>query len=337
VAGKKHAVVIGVKEYERVPPLKFADKDARDVADALPKVGFDDVALFEDTDRRPDRPAIFAHLGGMKSSLEPDDVLLFYFSGHGMMDENKDYLLTIESSQDALAETALPVDRVVDYLRRSGSKRVIMMIDACRNELPTGKGVQGIGASTMSAVGGGNPDLAVLFSCAEYERSYEIDSPDIQQSSFTHCLLHGIKNPTVNTLGQVTDYLAREVKVLNNKHGLRPQVPYLVPQASGLEELQLFTLLVQATAALRATEDYITFFKDLYANGDVKWTLFLEVSTFLSNPVDAARQRAIHEVHSLEMSVPQFEQMWDALRGPLPPTAPENPAGGANGTPPGGP
>jgi uncharacterized caspase-like protein len=337
VADKKHAVVIGVREYERLPPLKFADKDARDVANALPDVGFEDVVLFDDMSQRPERPAIFAHLGAMKSSLEPDDVLLFYFSGHGMMDGDKDYLLTIEASEHALEDTALRSDRVVDYLRGTGSQRVVMVIDACRSELATGKDIQGIGASTKSVLGGSDPGVAVLFSCAQNERSYEIDAGDIQQSSFTHCLLHGIKNPSVNTLAEVTDYLAREVKVLNRKHGLRPQVPYLVPQASDLERLQIFALLMQAAESLPAADDFHAFFRSMYANGEVTASLLIDVVNFLrSPPYDRARLRALQEVHSLAMSLPDFEQTWDALRVLKPPVAPANPAGGANGMPPGG-
>jgi uncharacterized caspase-like protein len=103
LAGTKHAVVIGVKEYETVPALRFADKDARNLAETLPLVGFEKVLLFEDGgERKPTRASIFHHLGLMKSSLDPDDLLLFYFSGHGMMEDNVDYLLPIEGSTAAL-------------------------------------------------------------------------------------------------------------------------------------------------------------------------------------------------------------------------------------------
>jgi hypothetical protein len=207
-----------------------------------------------------------------------------------------------------------------------------MIVDACRNQLPTGKGVDGIGSNTKSLLAESD-GLAVIFSCASSERSYEIDP--LEQSSFTHCLLNGIKDPGTNTLQQAADYLATEVKILNNKYGLRPQEPYLVARPDALKQLQVFALLALAKGSY-TIDDYFEFLKDLWAREEIKASLYLDVYEFLQSPSDQARMRAVRELHGLQLSIEEFEKIWKSLRGPAPRRAPENPVEGTNGKPPGG-
>jgi uncharacterized caspase-like protein len=328
LAGAKHAIVVGVKGYQRIVRLMYADKDARDVADALPLAGFDDerVRLLEDGGEMPVRNTIFHHLGALSSKLDADDQLLFYFSGHGMVQDGVDYLLPIDVSKNALQDTAIPVDRVVQHLRDSGSRRVVMIIDACRDKLPTGKSVDAIGDNTKSVVERSDEGLAVLFSCASHERSFEIDSDDIKQSSFTHCLLDGIKSPEINTLGEVADYLAREVPVLNGRYDLSPQEPYLYAKPDALRDLQVFTLLVAAAAF--GVGDYAAFLTCLWGKDKIKGPVYFEVMDFLNRPPhDPGRLKMVQRVHGLEISPERFESYWQLLPRAAPRAAPANAVG----------
>jgi hypothetical protein len=320
VAGRSYAIVIGVCNYENVPTLKYAAKDAKEVASALALTAFKDelVVLHDDEEggaTPPERHRIFHELGHLKNrGLDADDSVLFYFSGHGLMNEGVDYLLPLEASDEALEDTAVPVETAVRRLRETGSKQVVMMIDACRDEMPTGKGVHGIGANTKSVVEDIDEGVAVVFSCKSRERSYEIEHEDVRHSSFTHCLLQAIKGPKTNTLDEVATFLREEVKILNSKHHLRAQEPYLVARPEVLKDLAIFALLEQAVSL--DLERSIEFFFGLREQNVLEKTIWYDVMTYLGRPeqLDDLRRALIQDLCDLESSPDDFQTAWKLAR-----------------------
>ena len=318
MAGNKYALVIGVSEYENVPKLKYGDKDARDVAVALRVAGFEDSRLLilhdKDTEAPPTRDKVFHHLGRLKTfGLDADDLVLFYFSGHGMMQDNVDYLLPIGASDLALQDTALPVDIIVNRLQQTGSRQVVMFIDACRDELPTGKSVSAIGANTKSVIDKADAGFAAIFSCESRERSFEIDTNDIKQSSFTYCLLDAIKSPRTNTVAEVADYLRKEVKNLNGKYGLKPQLPYLYAKPDALRRLAIFVSSAGVPVELDQYMAYLT--EQLYGNDLLTRMVYYDVMEFLSQAEHTpGLLRLVRDVCKGKSTPDQFEQIWKNLR-----------------------
>lgn len=333
MAGDKYALVIGARGYDKVPKLKWADKDARDVAAALRRTGFDEQNVIvlhdEDPEARPERSMVFHQLGRLGNiGLDSDDLVLFYFSGHGMMHKSVDYLLPIEASDVALKHTAIKVDDVVASLQETGSRQVVMLIDACRDELPTGKSVHAIGANAAKSVTDATHEgIAAIFSCESQERSFEIDAEDIKQSSFTYCLLDAIVRPNVNTLEQVATYLRDEVKVLNGKHGLQPQKPYLVAQPEWLKEISIFGGL----EGVSELDRYISCLTDLYGNEELSDSVYYDVLDFLDEPKHLpGLLKLIRDVCDGASSPDRFEKTWNHLRSRA---APRKATAGAVGTP----
>jgi hypothetical protein len=321
VAETRHALVVGVSGYEMVPTLNYAAKDARDVATALRDIGFDKVTALEDkagADARPGRSRVYHHLAELKEAgLDEDDLVLFYFSGHGMSEGKADYLLPIDASNKDLKHTALPMDSIVRGLRETGSRKVVMLIDACREELPTGKSIVGVGANTESVLEKDVDDgLAVLFSCASTQRSFEINGEDIKQGSFTHCMLDAIKDPQISTVGEVATYLERAVNELNGKHGLKQQNPYLLAKPDELmKRLVLFP-------RLRAPEDidgYRVFMEEQWDSDQLSSQVFYAVMDFLEDPpYDPRGLRLIRECVELVSSPAQLERTWKHIMRPRP-------------------
>jgi hypothetical protein len=323
VAGNRYAIVIGVSHYEIVPELRYGDKDARDIGEALRLAGFDEdkTILLQDEDpvARPTRGRVFHELGRLsRFNLDPDDLVLFYFSGHGMMAEGIDYLLPLDASDLALEDTALAVETAFGYLRKSGSREVIALVDACRDEMPTGKGVYSIGANAKSVIDRADDGLAAIFSCEDNERSFEIDSGDIKQSSFTYCLLQAIHSPEVRTLGQTADYLRREVMSLNGKSGLRPQRPYLHPNPNALFDLTLFS----AHGGIRTlASEFMAGVTNLYGQKLLDDLIYYDVMEFLyleQNQQDPGRVRLVEDVCNGVTTAEKFARYWKALRSGVP-------------------
>ena len=91
---KSYALVVGISKYASIrwKNLPYARSDAKNVAEALKQQGFEVLSLF---DRDATRHAILARLEkNITPRLQPDDRVLFYFSGHGYTKQNGDNLET---------------------------------------------------------------------------------------------------------------------------------------------------------------------------------------------------------------------------------------------------
>jgi len=85
---KSYALVVGISKYASIrwKDLPFARTDAEKVAEALKQKGFEVLSLY---DRDATRHAILARLeNNIAQRLQPNDRVLFYFSGHGYSKQN---------------------------------------------------------------------------------------------------------------------------------------------------------------------------------------------------------------------------------------------------------
>lgn len=125
---KRVALVIGNGKYPGIP-LKNPTNDARDMAAALRKIGFDVIEKTNVTQKEMNRA--ITQFGG---KLTSDTVALFFYAGHGMQVKGKNYLIPIdaqiENESSVRAET-VDVDTVLDQL--SASPLNVVILDACRN------------------------------------------------------------------------------------------------------------------------------------------------------------------------------------------------------------
>ena len=88
-AAKRVALVIGNGSYS-TSPLKNPPNDARDVAAALSKLGFDVIEL-----RDAHKGAFLNALDEFSDKLRRAEAGLFYFAGHGMQIRGQNYLLPV--------------------------------------------------------------------------------------------------------------------------------------------------------------------------------------------------------------------------------------------------
>jgi len=125
--------------------------------------------------------------------------LLFYFSGHGFRASGQNYLATYESALDDLPGTGLTLNRVQETLRGTGAKRIVMLIDACRDDPSAAAKSAGLRSfANFSAAAG----LRALFSTGVGEVSYE--SGELQQGVFTYFLLRALSGEASGPDGLVT-------------------------------------------------------------------------------------------------------------------------------------
>jgi uncharacterized caspase-like protein len=174
--------------------------------------------------------------------MEAGDNLWFFFSGHGMRHNNRDYLMPCDGDPDDIENTAISINYVNERLRRCGADNVIMILDACRS-LGSRAG-EGIGREAEEVAR--QTGVISIFSCSPQEYSYEIE--ELQQGAFTRALLDGLgiqgKCATVERLNQ---YLTQRVRELVSQHKNARQNPYII--AEPIDKYHLILVPQYATLA----------------------------------------------------------------------------------------
>jgi uncharacterized caspase-like protein len=127
------ALVIGNSAYATPEvPLKNAAGDAREIAAALQRVRFS-VQLLQDADHAAMRRAIREFEDKLRAN---DGVGFFYFAGHGLQVEGRNYLVPIGAgltSETDARERAVDASELIQRLRSAGNPLNIVVLDACRD------------------------------------------------------------------------------------------------------------------------------------------------------------------------------------------------------------
>ena len=229
---KRWAVVIGISRYAHaepdLPQLKYAARDAQAFAEFLRSDlsgGYDPnrtLCLFDEhATVRNVRGALFEFL----SRAEENDLVVIFFSGHGMRQGQSDnfFMLCHDTQPDHMPSTAFPMWDIDMALRRYvKARRVVVLADACH---------AGAIAPEGARAGGQNPvhqylrQLALaeagrlVFTASEArELSHESEDYGGGHGVFTYYLLEGLKGAAdadangIVDAGEIVEYVRAKVK-----------------------------------------------------------------------------------------------------------------------------
>jgi formylglycine-generating enzyme required for sulfatase activity/uncharacterized caspase-like protein len=303
---KNWAICVGINQYDNLPPLNCAVRDAEAMRDYFTEVGFDQVYLF--TDNSPaitdagkpfnSQPSFgslrrFLRVRFDNAFLSSGDNFWFFFSGHGMRHGEKDYLLPCDGDPhpEGIEETAIPLSYVSERLRRCGADNVVLLLDACRNE-DSSKGI-GLGEEEQQGV-------ITFASCSPSERSYEIEA--LQQGSFTYALLEALRIQGAGncaTVERLEQRLRYRIPEINQAHRKPKQNPYAVVEPAFKYHLILLqnqaTVKDVDTLKMRAYEAQNE--RNLVL-AEQLWTRILAVS-----PADPQALKALQQIWTLPQPV----------------------------------
>ena len=124
------ALVIGNAAYQNAPPLRNPSNDATDIAAKLRELGFDVVEGIDLGKRDMEK-----RIRAFAEQLNGADVGLFYYAGHGLQVNQKNYLAPIDAelkSETDLDFEAVELDLVLKQMLRSAGTSLVFL-DACRD------------------------------------------------------------------------------------------------------------------------------------------------------------------------------------------------------------
>ncbi|NEP61763.1 MAG: SUMF1/EgtB/PvdO family nonheme iron enzyme [Symploca sp. SIO2G7] len=294
------ALVIGINDYHRLRSLKYAERDALLVRDF-----FSQEAEFEKIFYYSDNSPEFTDSDGFSQNTKPTytnlryflldffekprlksgDNFWFFFSGHGIRHQDRDYLMPCDAHPRDVEATAIPVNYITERLRRCGADNVVLLLDACRNE--GSKSGLGIGMETHQGV-------ITISSCAPSETSYEIK--EIQQGAFTYALLESLRiqgEGNCATVERLYKRLRYRVTEINHYYGIKNrQTPYAIAEPASKYHLILLPR--------QATEQDITTLRedaqDAELEGDYELAEQLWIRVLALSPADPKALKSLKRI-----------------------------------------
>lgn len=197
-AGDRYALVVGIDNYENVSSLQKANNDAVAVSHALERIGFQVTQLI-DSDRREFNRTI----SGFASNIRPGDEIVFYFAGHGIEVDGRNYLLPADvpfaapGDEDFIISESIPVDWVLSILKGQGSRVTLLILDACRNNPFPAEGQRSLGGTRGLARMDPPEGSFILFSAGTGQTALDrlSNSDPNPNSVFTRALLPRLQEP----------------------------------------------------------------------------------------------------------------------------------------------
>ncbi len=257
----KYALIVGNSRYQdaTLAKLKTPDADSRALAEVLGDKGiggFDEVRTVTNQVRQDTQVAIENFLKEKKT----DDLVLLYFSGHGVLDNRGElHFAMIDTQVNTLHSTAVPASFVTDRMDDCNSRRQILILDCCHS----GAFVRGIrkGAEQPTITeatfeGRGGRGRVVLTSSAAMQFAWEGDQiiGETNLSLFTHYLLDGLKTgqADLDQDGRITLEEWYEYAYDKVKSGTPNQIPQRYSYGEGELVIADNPFLMKAAAGLPA-------------------------------------------------------------------------------------
>jgi outer membrane protein assembly factor BamD (BamD/ComL family) len=169
--------------------------------------GFDDVKVMVNMSSHIIRRAIASFF----SKKSRDDLLLLYFSGHGVLDDQGQLFLAVRDTDSRLLSgTGIPASYITNEMNTSHSQRQVLMLDCCHSGAFARGSKSQIGASvgTAAVFEGTGYGRVVLTASDATQFAWEGEQVigRAENSLFTHYLVEGIQTgkADLDSDGQIT-------------------------------------------------------------------------------------------------------------------------------------
>ncbi|NEO88582.1 MAG: Clp protease [Spirulina sp. SIO3F2] len=191
----KVALLIGVSEYQELNPLPSAVRDVAALKVVLAQEaigGFDHVKTLENPELTQLQDAVYE----LFEQCSKEDLVLLYFSGHGVKDQSLELFLTTPQTRKndrglIVPHTAVSARYLQNRITTSRCQRTVVILDCCYS----GAFAKGMTAKDEGKVNVleqlGGKGRAILTSSTAVQSSFQQDERSL--SLYTHYLVEGIK------------------------------------------------------------------------------------------------------------------------------------------------
>jgi uncharacterized caspase-like protein len=273
-------LLVGVNDYQDIglPSLRYPALDCQGLEKSLMKAteGFPNKEIVVHHDFASKTPKLKNIRESLKKIVlhsRPNDSIMLYFSGHGMLDPSTQeaVLCFSDTNQNNLLNTGLPMQELVEILSKSPAKQQLLCLDTCHSgdmallggsardaETPVSNSTPQL-MSVLRQRASQSKGFCALLSCDRGQKSWEF--PELGHGVFTYYLMQGLSGEAADTTGfidadglykyvyrqtvQYIDKLNYQVRLINQQKlsrgdsKLYPEYPLQTPKriVEGVGEL----------------------------------------------------------------------------------------------------
>jgi uncharacterized caspase-like protein len=269
----KFALIIGNTEYSDsgLAQLTAPGRDAEDFARVLKD---QDMCAFDDVKFLVNQPEHIVRRGidVFFDQKKPDDLLVLYFSGHGVRDELGALYLAVKNTvRTRLRSTAIKSDYIREAMDQSRSRRQLLILDCCNSgAFSQGtKAATGVSIGTASAFEVGYGSI-ILTASDSIQYAWEGDKliGETKNSLFTHFLVKGLEGEAdLDGDGRITvdelyDYAYDKVRLATpkqtpSKFSSKQQGEIFLRQNMRIEDIKPVALPADLIEEIEDTRPYV--------------------------------------------------------------------------------
>jgi len=191
---RRFALLIANGEYTRLRPLETSARDVEGLRRVLADPVIGGFEVLEPLVNRPDG-AVRTAIAHFFKEKKRDDLLVVYFSGHGVVDVDGSLYLAFKDTDTELPSgTGLEARFITQEMDKRGLKRVVLILDCCYSGA-IGRGMKGAEMPDLGAMFNSGYGRIVLTASNAVEEAWDGSQvlDETGYSLFTHYLIEGLE------------------------------------------------------------------------------------------------------------------------------------------------
>ncbi|ELR70726.1 WD40 repeat protein [Fulvivirga imtechensis AK7] len=235
-----YVVAVGINKYKNEAlNLNYAAADAKGFIKSITEKSkklFDRIEVIPFYDEEATRQDIMSKLDVLSKIIKPQDVLFFYYAGHGSMVDNDFYFIPTDNVQlyneEKLKKNAIYAGDLQDKLAAIPALKQLIIIDACQS----GGSVELLaqrGAGEEKALAQLSRSTGIHVLAAAGSEQFAIEFTELGHGLFTYVLLEALSGKADGapqdgkiTIYELKSYLDDQVPEFSKKFKGKLQFPY---------------------------------------------------------------------------------------------------------------
>jgi WD40 repeat protein len=242
VTSTLHVLAVGINKYQNEAyNLNYAQPDAKSLVTKLNEKGrklFKDINRIEIYDEDATRENIVMAFKTMATRAKPEDVFLFYYAGHGTLDEehNEEYYLVptnitkLYGDPEQLQKKGISATELKDLLTQVKSQKQVILMDACHS----GGALKSLSVRAAATDEKAIIQLArssgVVMLASSGTKQFATEFDELKHGVFTYALVEALEGKADTgdkkiTVNELKFYMEERVPELTKQYGGKTQYP----------------------------------------------------------------------------------------------------------------
>jgi hypothetical protein len=232
--------VVGVNTYKNPKyTLNYAQADAASFTEAITTgsqglFGKINTTILKDAEAT--KAGITAAFEKIKAVANPQDLFIFYYAGHGVVNDKKEFFLVpydviqLYGNDDALAQKGFSAAALQQMSKDIKAQKQLFILDACQSAGALEVLSSARGAAEEKAIAQLARSTGTQWLTASGSEQFASEFSQLGHGSFTYCLLEGFKGEADQgdkklTVKELDAYLQNKVPEITQKYKGTPQYP----------------------------------------------------------------------------------------------------------------